>query len=147
MPSIKVVPDGDSSRIGYGQVQVAFGPGATGPLQIVAPASKAPSVARLARQDPGIAAVLPAQAGAGPALVTAIPKQDPSDPAVGQTIDRLRSQLPSGALIGGAVAENHDLAGGACGQDAARDRRRPGARLPAAPGRAPGAADRRGRRR
>ncbi len=109
MPSIKVVPTGDSSRIGYQQVQAAFGPGATGPLQIVAPASKAPSVARIARKDTGIAVVLPAQAGDGRALVTAIPKQDPSNPAVGQTIDRLRSQLPSGALIGGAVAENHDL--------------------------------------
>ena len=40
---------------------------------------------------------------------TAIPRQDPSDPAVGQTIDRLRSALPAGSLIGGAVAENHDL--------------------------------------
>jgi RND superfamily putative drug exporter len=109
MPSIKVVPSGDSSRVGYQQVQTAFGPGATGPLQIVAPASDQASVTRLARQDWGIAAVLPAQAGDGRALVTAIPKQDPSDPAVGQTIDRLRSQLPPGALIGGAVAENHDL--------------------------------------
>jgi putative drug exporter of the RND superfamily len=41
--------------------------------------------------------------------VSAIPKQDPSNPAVGQTIDRLRAGLPAGALIGGAVAENHDL--------------------------------------
>ena len=40
MPSIKVVPPGDSSRVGYGQVQAAFGPGATGPLQIVAPSGQ-----------------------------------------------------------------------------------------------------------
>ena len=33
MPSIKVVPSADSSQIGYQQVQAAFGPGATGPLQ------------------------------------------------------------------------------------------------------------------
>ena len=45
----------------------------------------------------------------GYALITAIPKQDPSNPAVGQTIDRLRTELPKGALVGGAVAENHDL--------------------------------------
>jgi RND superfamily putative drug exporter len=109
MPSIKVVPTGDSSRVGYQQVQAAFGPGATGPLQIVAPAPEAETVTRLAGQDRGIATVLPAKAADGRALVTAIPKQDPSDPAVGRTIDRLRSQLPPGALIGGAVAENHDL--------------------------------------
>jgi RND superfamily putative drug exporter len=109
MPSIKVVPNGDSSRVGYQQVQAAFGPGATGPLQIVAPASEAQPVARLVHQDAGIAAVLPVEAAGGLALVTAIPKQDPSDPAVGDTIDRLRAQLPARALIGGAVAENHDL--------------------------------------
>ena len=37
MPSIKVVPSGDNSRQGYDAVQKAFGPGSTGPLQIVAP--------------------------------------------------------------------------------------------------------------
>src|SRR5581483_3620256 len=40
---------------------------------------------------------------------TAVPKADPSSPAVGATIDRLRDRLPGGALVGGAAAENHDL--------------------------------------
>jgi putative drug exporter of the RND superfamily len=109
MPSIKVVPTSDSSRIGYEQVQAAFGPGATGPLQIVTPAAQATQVARIAANDPGVAAVLPTQTNNGYALLTAIPKQDPSNPAAGQTIDRLRAKLPTGTLIGGAVAENHDL--------------------------------------
>jgi RND superfamily putative drug exporter len=43
------------------------------------------------------------------ALVQAIPAEDPSDPAVGTTIERLRSELPPGAFVGGAAAENHDL--------------------------------------
>jgi RND superfamily putative drug exporter len=107
MPSIKVVPTADSSRIGYQQVQAAFGPGATGPLQIIGPA--AARVAQVARRDPGIAALLPSQTSNGYVLVTAIPKQDPSNPAIGATIDRLRAGLPAGSLIGGAVAENHDL--------------------------------------
>jgi RND superfamily putative drug exporter len=110
MPSIKVVPASDSSRVGYYQAQRAMGLGSTGPLQIVAPAAKAATVARLAASDPGIAAVTPTQQGAGgDVLVTAIPRQDPSNPAVGHTIDRLRSELPVGAVVGGAVAENHDL--------------------------------------
>ena len=110
MPSIKVVPSSDSSRIGYGQVQTAMGPGSTGPLQIIVPASQAASVARVAQSDPGIADVMPTQPGAGGlAIVTAIPRQDPSNPAVAATIDRLRGELPAGALLGGAVAENHDL--------------------------------------
>ena len=45
MPSIKVVPSGDSSRIGYTQVQAAFGPGAPGALQLVAPAADAAALA------------------------------------------------------------------------------------------------------
>jgi putative drug exporter of the RND superfamily len=110
MPSIKVVPTGDSSRVGYDQVQAAIGPGATGPLQIVVPAAQADAAAGLARRDTGIAHVLQAQPGrGGRVLVTAIPRQDPSNPAVGHTIERLRAELPKGALLGGAVAENHDL--------------------------------------
>jgi RND superfamily putative drug exporter len=109
MPSIKVVPISDSSRIGYQQVQAAMGPGATGPLQIVASAGLAKQALAVAQRDAGVAAVMPAQTSNGYVLITAIPKQDPSNPAVGQTIDRLRTALPSGSLIGGAVAENHDL--------------------------------------
>jgi RND superfamily putative drug exporter len=42
-------------------------------------------------------------------LVRAIPTAGPSSKAAGRTIDRLRSALPAGALVGGAAAENHDL--------------------------------------
>ena len=52
---------------------------------------------------------MPTQTANGYALITAIPRQDPSNPAVAQTIDRLRAELPAGTLIGGAVTENHDL--------------------------------------
>jgi RND superfamily putative drug exporter len=109
MPSIKVVPSGDASRIGYHQAQAAFGPGATGPLQVIVPAAKASTAARTAKADRGIAALMPTQTAGGYTLLTAVPKQDPSNPAVGATIDRLRAHLPSGSLVGGAVAENHDL--------------------------------------
>jgi RND superfamily putative drug exporter len=109
MPSIKVVPTSDASYIGYQQVQRAFGPGSTGPLQIVTQAGQAARVASIAQTDRGVAALMPTQTANGYALITAIPKQDPSNPAVGQTIDRLRAELPNGALVGGAVVENHDL--------------------------------------
>jgi RND superfamily putative drug exporter len=110
MPSIKVVPKTDGSRVGYAQVQRGFGPGAPGALQIVAPRAETAAVVSTARHDSGIARVLPAQAGAsGLALVQAIPSADPSSKAVGRTIDRLRATLPAGAFVGGAAAENHDL--------------------------------------
>ena len=111
MPSIKVVPKTDGSRIGYEQMQQAFGAGAPAALQIAAPQSQAAAVAAAARRDPGIERVLPPEPGAaGLALVHAIPNADPSSRAVGRTIDRLRAALPPGALVGGQAAENHDLA-------------------------------------
>src|SRR4051812_26857211 len=110
MPSIKVVPPGDSSREGYTAVQKAFGPGSAGPLQIVAPRAEAASSAAAARRDPGIARVMPQQRAAGGATLTeAIPTTDPSAEATGDTIDRLRAALPHAALVGGPAAENHDL--------------------------------------
>ncbi len=110
MPSIKVVPTKDGSRVGYTQVQQAFGLGAPGALQIVAPKREAAALVAGAKRDPGIARVSPAQPGRnGLALIQAIPNADPSSTAVGRTIDRLRSELPAQALVGGAAAENHDL--------------------------------------
>ena len=110
MPSIKVVPAGDTSRVGYSQVQEAFGAGAPGALQIVARSSDATAARSALEADPAIARVFPAEAGgSGLVLLQAIPSFDPSDPKVGGAIDRLRHSLPPGALVGGAVAENHDL--------------------------------------
>jgi putative drug exporter of the RND superfamily len=110
MPSIKVVPEEDSSRQGYEQIQAAFGPGAPGALQIVAPADAGERVQATLRSDPGIAQVTPPQAGGdGQQLVEAVPTSDPSSPALGSTVDRLRTELPAAALLGGPAAENHDL--------------------------------------
>ncbi|MBI4898718.1 MAG: MMPL family transporter [Actinobacteria bacterium] len=111
MPSIKVVPTGDGSRVGYNQVQAAFGPGAPGAVQLVGPAADARQIADAAKGDPGIARVMPAMTSPDGryALVQAIPKTDPSDPAAGETFDRLRETVPTGTLVGGAAVENHDL--------------------------------------
>lgn len=109
MPSIKVVPEGDGSRQGYMQVAEAFGPGAAGPLQIVGPARDAQAALAVAQADPNVAAVTAPQERGGRVLIQAIPATDPSDPAMGATVERLRDALPAGMLVGGAVAENVDL--------------------------------------
>ncbi len=110
MPSIKVVPAGDQSRQGYEEIQAGFGLGAPGDLQIVAPLSVAQRAVTTLESDPGIARSLPPRPGGnGQALIEAVPSGDPSSPRLGATIDRLRSELPSSALIGGPAAENHDL--------------------------------------
>jgi putative drug exporter of the RND superfamily len=110
MPSIKVVPRDDASRVGYEQVQQAFGAGSPGALQLVGPRADVAAAAAVATRDAGIGRVLPPQPGSGGlTLAQAIPTSDPSDPAVGQTIERLRDALPPSVRVGGAVVENHDL--------------------------------------
>ncbi len=110
MPSIKVVPKNDSSRVGYQQISAGFGPGTPGTLQVTA--TRADSAAALAvlSADPGIATVAPAVAGGGGAvLIQAVPTTGPSTGTTSGTIDRLRADLPPAALLGGPSAENHDL--------------------------------------
>jgi RND superfamily putative drug exporter len=110
MPSIKVVPPEGHSRQGYEQIQGSFGPGAPGALQIIAPASASNRTRVTVEADPGIARSLPPRPSRGSrVLIEAIPTGDPSGAELGATIDRLRSELPSGALVGGSAAENHDL--------------------------------------
>jgi len=111
MPSILVVPKDASSRQGYELVRNAFGPGYLAPLQVIAPQSELPKTQAALRADPGIASVGPAQTSRGSALLTAIPKAAPSTTELSRTIDRVRGELPGGAVVGGAAAENHDLEG------------------------------------
>jgi RND superfamily putative drug exporter len=109
MPSIAVVPEEDPSRIGYAQIQSSFGDGAPGTVQLVGPADQIEAAAETAGADPGVAMVHPAiEAGEG-AMVQVVPVSDPSTPETAATIDRLREDLPDDVLLGGAVAENHDL--------------------------------------
>ncbi len=111
MPSIKVVPKGDTSRDGYELVQAQFGVGAPGALQIVAPAAEAKAAQAVLAKDRGIAQATPPQPSqsGGYALIQAVPNVDPSSTALADTIDRLRDALPADVKVGGAVAENHDL--------------------------------------
>lgn len=112
MPSIKVLPSDAPARVGYDRVQAAFGQGAPGTLQIVAPAAEARGTERIVAADPGIIAASPgvsAGDGAPYTLIQAVPEVDPSDPALAYTVDRLRAALPDGVLVGGAAVENLDL--------------------------------------
>jgi RND superfamily putative drug exporter len=112
MPSIKVLPDDSSARVGYDLVKEEFGAGAPGTLQVVADADQADATVAVLEDDPGIAGVTPARPAAddsGLVLVSAVPTVDPSDPELGTTVDRLREELPSSAQVGGAAVENLDL--------------------------------------
>lgn len=112
MPSIQVVPEDAPVRQGYELVQEQMGIGAPGALQIVVPASDAQAAAKTATSVDGVAAVtpaMPAMDGSDLVMMQALPTVDPSDPALGATLDTLRAELPDSALVGGAPAENLDL--------------------------------------
>ena len=110
MPSIKVVPKDDSSRVGYRQVSAAFGAGAPATMQVTAPRSARTAVLEGLEDDPGIASVAAPVAGAGDAvLIGAVPTSAAATADFGDTVERLRDTLPPAALVGGAAAENHDL--------------------------------------
>ena len=109
MPSITIIPADQSARAGYNQVVDAFGPGAPGMLQVVTPNAEAAAAQQALRADRGIAAALPAGSNHGWTMTYALPTTDASAPATGATIDRIRTELPPGSLVGGAAADNHDL--------------------------------------
>ena len=109
MPSIAIIPSDQSASVGYSQIVDGFGPGAPGTLSIVTPAGAGKQAVAALRAERGVAAVLPGGTSNGWTMALAIPTTDPSAPATGATIDRLRTELPTGSLVGGAAAENHDL--------------------------------------
>ena len=120
MPSIKVLPEDASARTGYELVQESFGEGAPGTLQVVAQAADADAVTTVLTSNPGIAAVVPAVPAAddsGLVLIQAVPTVDPSDPGLAETVERLRADLPPGALVqrGPALGRLREIAGGGQG--------------------------------
>jgi RND superfamily putative drug exporter len=112
MPSIKVLPEDASARVGYDLVQKEFGAGAPGTLQIVTDKADATATSAVLKDNPGIAAttqLMPATDDSDLVMVQAVPTVDPSNPALGQTVDRLRADLPTSAVVGGPAVENLDL--------------------------------------
>ena len=112
MPSIKVLPQDASARVGYDLVQKSFGDGAPGTLTIVVDQAQAKATSAVLTKDPGISGAMPAMPttdGTDHALIQAVPTVDPSNPALGVTVDRLRADLPSSAVVGGAAVESIDL--------------------------------------
>ena len=112
MPSIKVVPTSDSSRVGYNQVQAAMGPGATGPLQLVAPRGRRRQRSRaIAAGRPGHRTGHPGPAGRRrprPGHGRSRARTPRTRPSARRSTGCAAS-CPPGTVLGGAVAENHDL--------------------------------------
>ncbi len=103
----KTVPSVAAQRV----VAAHFPAGESAPAQIVTSTSAQRTVAAAAGKVEGVSALLPAQRSTDgrlvrlPAVLT-----DPSDSAAARdTVDRLRSALPDGALVGGPSATDRDM--------------------------------------
>jgi RND superfamily putative drug exporter len=111
MPGITVLPEDEQARQGYDAIVDGFGPGGPGPIQVIVPADTAPQpVADQVSSTAGIAMAFPPQPGAeGAHIIQAVGAYDPSSDEALALIPTLRSDLPDDVLVGGPVAENHDL--------------------------------------
>ena len=109
MPSITIVPASANARIGYDEVASAFGPGFPATLQVLVPSAERAAGLRAARDTSGVAVVTSGPIADGWTLDEVVPTTSPSAVATGETIQRLRQDLPPGSLVGGAAAENYDL--------------------------------------
>ena len=108
MPDAGSLPADAGSREGQRLLQQGFGDGAPSALQIVVAERDAPDARSALEHDRGIAAVGPPESSHGRVLLTAIPRAG-GRTDLRATIDRVRGELPAGALLGGAAAESRDL--------------------------------------
>jgi RND superfamily putative drug exporter len=114
MPTIGVLPADASARVGYERLQDAFGAGAPAELQVVAPVSESGRVRAALEHSPGVAATAPPERRGRLVLTRVRPVVAAGDtsrlqPGGSEFVDRVRSHLPDGAVVGGAAAEAHDL--------------------------------------
>lgn len=111
MPSITMLPEDEQARQGYDFLAASFGPGGPGPIQVIVPAGgDVDAVAAQVSAVEGIAMAFPPQPGMdGASLIQAVGAYDPSSREAIDLIASLRDELPSSVLVGGPVAENHDL--------------------------------------
>ena len=109
MPDAAVAPGDAGSREGQRLLQRAFGDGAASALQIVVADGARPARGRRSRATAASPAVAPAESVGRPGAADRDPQAGTGRAELRATIDRLRGELPAGALLGGAAAETHDL--------------------------------------
>jgi uncharacterized membrane protein YdfJ with MMPL/SSD domain len=99
-------PKGNETRQGFEAAQAITGPGASNPVQVVAPRGQAEAVTAVLRRDPEVARVQPpvASTDGSRVLVAAIPRHEGESKQTEALVHRLRDRLPPDAQVGGTTA-------------------------------------------
>ena len=104
IPDDGALPESRTERRAYDLVAHGFGPGSNGPVVVAVDIAEDPTVVdplvAAVRADPGIASVGAPEvhAGAGVAVIVAIPTTGPQDAATQATVERLRAEVLPSAL-------------------------------------------------
>ena len=112
--ALRQFPEGDETRVGIEAAARVAGAGAATPVKVVADAGDSPTIARVLRADREVLDVAaPVRStGAGErVLISAVARHDGESKEVGRLVDRLRAQLPPGALVGGSPGTQNDFRG------------------------------------
>jgi RND superfamily putative drug exporter len=104
--ALRQFPKGNETLRGFQAAATVTGPGASTPFEVIAPASEAATVRRVLATDAEVLSVAPTiVSGDGhEVLIRATPRHDGESPQGQEAVKRLRSRLPSGALLGGDAA-------------------------------------------
>jgi uncharacterized membrane protein YdfJ with MMPL/SSD domain len=96
----------NETRQGFEAARAITGPGASNPVQVVAPRAEGAAVTAILRRDPEVARVQPpvTSTAGSRVLVTAIARHDGESKETEALVHRLRRELPPGAQVGGTTA-------------------------------------------
>ncbi len=104
-------PNDNEVRVGVEAATKLTGPGAGGPVAVVAPRAQLARVNGVLRGEHEVLRVatpVSSQDGAQ-VLVRATLRSDPESPRAGDVVKRLRSELPPGTVVGGTPAFTRDI--------------------------------------
>jgi uncharacterized membrane protein YdfJ with MMPL/SSD domain len=104
--ALRQFPKGNETLRGFQAAAAVTGAGASTPFEAVAPRSKAGAVRRVLAADREVLSVAPTivSRDGQEVLIRATPRHDGESPQGQEAVKRLRSQLPTGALLGGDQA-------------------------------------------
>jgi uncharacterized membrane protein YdfJ with MMPL/SSD domain len=99
-------PKGNETLRGFQAAAAVTGPGASSPIEVVAPASESARVRQVLTGDPEVRTVpptIPSRDGRE-VLIRAVPRHDGESSQGQAAVTRLRAHMPAGVLVGGVAA-------------------------------------------